>query len=130
MTDKCEVTIYDQLIGNVYNVIQPYYGELLFISENAASYKFYHNQNCCELVVIKEIVGDLSDICGSPILQAESVTKTDGIEAASLDGFESGTWTFYKFSTIKGSVTVTWLGLSSGYYSETVDFCEIKDSEV
>lgn len=78
--------------------------------------KFYHDQSCCESVYIEDVCGDLEDLVGSPLLVAEEVSGYTGPE---LD-YESYTWTFYRFGTRRGSVTVRWLGTSNGYYSESV----------
>jgi hypothetical protein len=80
--------------------------------------RFFHSQDCCENVRIAQIDGDASDLVGSPLLLAEEVSSDEGIP----EGEESATWTFYRFGTVRGYVTVRWLGTSSGYYSESVDF--------
>ena len=93
---------------------------LVFVREDGSYVAFYHRQVCCENVYIESIVGDLSDLVGSPILMAEEVISDSEYD-------ESGdpcTWTFYKFATIKGYVDVRWLGTSNGYYSESVDMYE------
>ena len=56
---------------------------------------------------------------GREIVEAE---ESDGeYEEAS----ESGTWTFYRISTVMGTVTIRWIGESNGYYSESVDLVEL-----
>lgn len=75
----------------------------------------HHVQECCEYVSIEQIDGDLDDLIGAPLLMAEEII--DGRE----HGWGSITWTFYKFATCKGYVTVRWKGESNGYYSESVD---------
>ena len=104
------------------------YEEMYFLSDDGKSWVLAHCYDCCENVVIEDVCGDLDDLIDSPILQAEQVSSEDPGPPPGYNG--SYTWTFYKFATIKGSVTVRWLGTSNGYYSESVDFraCPEKDS--
>jgi len=83
----------------------------------------YHSQECCESVKIEDFCGDLDDLVGSEILLAEKVTNNENPKPDGEDEFF--TWTFYKLSTIKGSVTIRWYGESNGYYSEEVDFEQV-----
>lgn len=85
-----------------------------------------HHQDCCEGVYVEDITGNLSDLVGHPILRAEEVTCDDdepvpeGLVAPEVYGGDYR-WTFYKLDTIKGGVTIRWLGESNGYYSIDVD---------
>ena len=103
-----------------------------YCAEDKCIYEYFHMQDCCEHVYIEDICGDLQDLVGAPIIQAEEINNADDPIDVKIEnkhpwfGFESYTWTFYKFATIKGSVTVRWIGLSNGYYSESVDFRKIK----
>jgi hypothetical protein len=82
----------------------------------------YHSPDCCESVEVEEIVGDLGDLIGSPLLIAEEVTsENEPLEGCTPDYAESYTWTFYKLATVRGHVTLRWLGSSNGYYSERVN---------
>lgn len=93
---------------------------LLFAGKR--KFRMHHCQDCCESVSLNEVIGDVNDLVGTPILLAEEVSES-GSNSKYGDTF---TWTFYKLSTIKGSVTLRWLGSSNGYYSEAVDFEEVK----
>lgn len=85
-------------------------------------YAFYHSQDCCESVSIEDIVGDVADLIGEPLLEAEEATSNDNPEGVKKDYQDSFTWTFYKLGTRKGRVTIRWYGESNGYYSESVEF--------
>ncbi len=99
--------------------------ELVFTTTDGEKYKMYHEQDCCESVSIEDICGNLDDLIGSPLLIAEEVFgSSDPGPLALYDG--SYLWTFYKFVTIKGSVTIRWYGTSNGCYSESVDFIQVK----
>lgn len=98
--------------------------EITFVTDSG-KYKMYHSQDCCESVSIDEIHGDLDDLIGSPILLAEEVTSGENPPGVTKDYQDSFTWTFYKLSTINGSVTIRWYGSSNGYYSESVSFSKV-----
>jgi len=93
-------------------------GEMLFVTAEGEQFLFSHYQDCCESVDINDIVGDLQDLVGEPLLIAEEVS---GVTEPDEEHYESYTYTFYKFATRKGYVDVRWLGESNGYYSESVD---------
>ncbi len=94
--------------------------DLLVFENDDVRYIFHHIRDCCESVYIEDIIGDLSDLVGVPLLQADEVSGTEN-DTRPLNSWDaSHTWTFYNFSTIKGSVTVRWYGTSNGYYSEAV----------
>jgi hypothetical protein len=53
----------------------------------------------------------------------------EAVSQEANDVSESGTWTFYKLSTLWANVTIRWLGQSNGYYSEEVYFEQTKESD-
>lgn len=109
------------LLGKTLTAISPCKkgdDSITFFTADGFMWKFQHDQDCCECVLVEDICGDMSDLIDSPLLQAE---ETSSCDPEPYGGSDSFTWTFYKFATIKGSVTIRWLGESNGYYSEKVD---------
>ena len=111
-----------QMLGKTFVQVTGAVGnfDLLFETANGERFMFSHQQDCCERVDINDIVGDLEDLVGEPLLVAEEVEGETPVDFNERE-YESVTWTFYKFATRKGYVDVRWLGESNGYYSEGVD---------
>lgn len=100
--------------------------EVVFVADTGERWRMYYEQDCCASCDIEDITGDLSDLVGAPIAMAELVfSSTDPKD----DYKESFTWSYYKFGTTKGYVTIRWYGASNGYYSETASFLRIKEHQ-
>jgi hypothetical protein len=84
---------------------------------DSGNFLLFHEQECCEDVHITEIHGDLDDLIGQPLLIADEVVSDDNEDYV--------TWSFYKLSTINGSVTIRWMGVSNGCYSERVSIKQL-----
>lgn len=107
---------FNDLLGRTLFDVKQTDDELLLYLTPANYVRFYHQQDCCESVYIEDVCGDFNDLIGEPLTCAEQVSDAQGPRRDA----ESYTWTFYRFATRLGSVTVRWFGSSNGYYSERV----------
>lgn len=116
------------LRGKILTSIEEQDDELIFRTNDGEAYRMFHDQDCCEHVSIDDISGDLNDLLNTPIIMADEETNSDSHPEGWTSEYmpDSFTWTFYKFATIKGYVTIRWFGSSNGYYSESVEFEKIK----
>lgn len=119
--DRCDVSV---LLGKTLVSVKDVGDEIVFEVDDGSKYRLYHSQDCCENVYIEDINGELSDLVGSPITLSDE-SSCDTPEGFVEDEYDSYTWTFYRFATVKGYVNIRWCGHSNGYYSESVDFEKI-----
>ena len=118
---RCEVS---EMLGKTITKITTDVDLVRFDMSDGSEYLFTHFQDCCETVDLNEIHGDVDDLVGNPLLIAEVVTE----QSDHSRSWGSETWTFYKFATVKGHVTLRFLGESNGYYSEEVDLIRTKEA--
>ena len=93
-------------------------GDKVTFENDEVRYVLYHDTDCCESVIVEDIIGDIEDLENLPLLISREDTNAD--DPGTCQG-ESYTWTFYNFATFKGYVTIRFLGESNGYYSEDVN---------
>jgi hypothetical protein len=122
-TMSTKATSVSDLLGKTMTSVVATYDTLTFRDTEGREYELYHAQDCCESVYIEDVCGELNDLVGSPLTMSEEV-ESDPPEGHVPSDYGSETWTFYRFATVKGYVTVRWFGSSNGYYSESVNFRE------
>lgn len=93
-----------------------------FTAVDGRRWVMLHEQDCCEHVWLEDVTGDVADLVGHPIVEASETSNSNHDSQSE----ESTTWTFYRFSTVKGTVTLRWCGQSNGYYSESVQFQRVE----
>lgn len=124
-TGVSEEAKFSDFLGMTFrNVRMNGHEEIIFQAQNGDYYVMHHSQECCEIVEVEDICGDLHDIPLDPIVQAEESQNSGEL------GEGTYTWTFYKLGTRRGSVTIRWYGSSNGYYSEEVSVSVYKYDQV
>ena len=114
--NMCDI---DDLVGKVIKGLA-YSDEYFQILTDDCVYAFYHQQDCCESVLLTQVDGISDKIIGSRIVIAEVVTDEKDTEYGHI------TWSFYKIGTNKGMIDFRFQGESDGGYSETVDLVKIE----
>lgn len=93
--------------------------EAIFNCDDGSAFRMYHRQDCCESVLVEDVIGDVKDLFDTVVLDAREEVSVGDFDR---DHCKSATWTFYIIQTDKGAVSIRWLGTSNGYYNESVDF--------
>lgn len=101
----------------------PLCGSVMEVTTHRGVYAFHHDRTCCEKVELGDVTGGIDDIIGKPLLLVEESISVEDRDMSRLR------WTFYKFATVKGYVTMRWDGKSNGCYSEEVDLSLIEDGD-
>ena len=101
------VTNIDGLVGEAISDVLCDEESFVILLESGRILEFYHEPACCETVTLNDVDGDLNDLRGGICNHAEEISQGD----------RELLWTFYRFGTEKGSVTLRWVGESNGFYS-------------
>lgn len=113
---------FKELQGQVFDkVYRDDVNDGVIFEREGRKYNLFHQQQCCEGVWLEDIIGDLNDLVGSPILVAEERFEEGNPPENACEGDSDQGWTFYELRTLKGSVTLRFYGGSNGYYSIDAD---------
>jgi hypothetical protein len=90
-------------------------------TKSGRHFVLYHDQDCCEVVKIDSVKGDLEYILN------HEVTKATELIVSGYPSSESATKTIFGIEANYSSFVIEWIGESNGYYSESVSFMEINN---
>lgn len=113
--------MFSDLIGKTLSAVIPIEDGIAFKIRGGGQGQLRGHRSHLSSVVIRDVVGDLSDLVNSPIVMADVEAKDnhDIIE----DEDTGITWTYYKLATQRGYVTISFRGDSlGGRYTENALF--------
>lgn len=55
--------------------VKPGATAILFLMSDGSAYGFHHDRHCCEHVSVVDVCGDIADLIGRPLVQAEEATS-------------------------------------------------------
>lgn len=121
-----EVNTYTEFSGKIIEEIRgckKHSNEVTIKFTDGTSLKFYHQQNCCETVLLEDFDTAPEHLINTNIISIEERKYLDSENAVKPlnDLAESYTWTFYIIKTSKFTMWMRWYGESNGWYSEEVD---------
>ena len=105
---------------------------VLITLKSGRQIRIYHERDCCEYVRIISRDGEWIDLVGKVIVDAhEEIHQTPSdlrLFGVNIDDYDdtSATLTIVTLKADDATVISRWLGESNGYYSESVDFEELK----
>lgn len=96
--------------------------EVTIIFTDGSCLKFYHQQSCCETVLLEDFDITPEWLVNSNIISVEERISRSGEGVKPLNDWdESYTWSFYVIKTSSSTMVLRWYGESNGWYSETVN---------
>lgn len=112
------------LIGHTITEIQ-HDDSSVTITTDKGKCRLEHQQDCCETVNLEKVIGNPQDLVGQTIIVSEEDVPKD--PEWHSGNYESHTWTMFKLSSQTHTVEFWFLGVSNGYYSESVSFIDLTD---
>lgn len=107
-------SVYDYYSDNRKDGVERGAQQIIFTMDDGTVLIISHDQFGGEDVNVEDIIGDIQCLIGSPLTQAEVVHEENKENYCA--------WSFCKFATVKGYVTIRWYGESNGYYSVDVSY--------
>lgn len=121
---------FSELVGKTLTKMDIGGDEINFTCSDGTKFVMLHHSDCCENVSIEDICGEVENMLNTPVLVAEKNSNDENPPGVAIPEYQdSFTWTFYNLRTVKGSMTIRWYGESNGYYSESVNFEKVVESE-